>query len=112
MKASESLTAPAYLAPATRAWWEATVGRWQLEDHHKKLLTLAAEAWDRGQQAREAIARDGLTTVTKDGGTRAHPAVRIESDCRLAFARLVRELDLDLEAPAAASRPAPLRSVR
>jgi phage terminase small subunit len=100
------------LQPETRSWWEATARRWTLEPHHVRLLTLAAEAWDRGQQAREAILRDGLTTTTKDGGVRAHPAVRVEGDCRLAFARLVRELDLDLEAPPAASRPAPLRSMR
>ncbi len=48
--------------------------------------TLAAEAWDRGQQAREQLERDGMTTTTKDGGLRAHPAVRIENDCRLACA--------------------------
>lgn len=112
MKPTDKPKAPAYLQPATRGWWEAVTGRWDLEDHHVRLLTLAAEAWDRGQQAREAILRDGLTTETKDGGLRAHPAVRIESDCRLAFARLVRELDLDLEAPPAASRPAPLRSMK
>jgi len=112
MKAPGKPVAPAYLQPMTRAWWEAVVTRWELEEHHIRLLTLAAEAWDRGQQAREQILRDGPTTGTKDGGLRAHPAVRIENDCRLAFARLIRELDLDLEAPSAASRPAPLRSLQ
>lgn len=112
MQGPSQPVAPAYLQPATRKWWQGVVSRWQLEEHHIRLLTLAAESWDRGQQAREQIARDGLTTATKDGGLRAHPAVRIESDARLAFARLVRELDLDLEAPPAASRPAPLRSMR
>ena len=112
MKSPEKPSAPTYLQPATRDWWTSVVTRWELEPHHIRLLTLAAEAWDRGQQAREHVLRDGLTTATKDGGLRAHPALRVESDCRLAFARLVRELDLDLEAPPAASRPAPLRSLR
>jgi P27 family predicted phage terminase small subunit len=112
MKSPEKPSAPTYLQPATRDWWASVVARWDLEPHHVRLLTLAAEAWDRGQQAREHVLRDGLTTATKDGGLRAHPALRVESDCRLAFARLVRELDLDLEAPPAASRPAPLRSLR
>ena len=105
-------TAPPYLQPATRSWWEAVVSRWDLEEHHVRLLTLAAEAWDRGQQAREQILLDGLTTGTKAGGLRAHPSLRVETDCRLAFARLIRELDLDLEAPPAASRPVPLRSLK
>ena len=42
MNAPEKPSAPAYLAPLTRAWWEAVVSRWQLEDHHIRLLTLAA----------------------------------------------------------------------
>ena len=109
---SKKLSAPDYLETSTRLWWEAVVSKWDLEDHHIRLLTLAAESWDRGSQAREQIARDGLTTATKDGGLRAHPAVRIESECRIAFARLLRELDLDLDPPASATRPAPLRSVR
>jgi len=37
------------------------VGDYDLEPHHVRLLTLAAEAWDRGQQAREVLDRDGLT---------------------------------------------------
>jgi phage terminase small subunit len=73
---------------------------------------MACVAWDRHEEARSILARDGLVTDTKAGGARCHPAVRIESDCRLQFARLLRELDLDLEAPPAASRPAPLRSLR
>ena len=105
-------TAPDYLQPATRAWWESVVTRWELEPHHVRLLTLACVAWDRHEEARALLEREGLTTGTKAGGRRCHPAVRIESDCRLQFARLVRELDLDLDAPPAASRPAPLRSLR
>lgn len=104
--------APTHLAKPTREWWMSVVSRWDLEPHHIRLLTLAAEAWDRGVQARKAISRDGLVTKTKDGGLRQHPAIRIEADCRLAFARLLRELDLDLDQPAASSRPAPLRSMR
>jgi hypothetical protein len=72
MKPSGKPVAPAYLQPVTRTWWEAVVSRWQLEEHHIRLLTLAGEAWDRGQQAREQLLQEGLTTTTKDGGLRAH----------------------------------------
>ena len=85
---------------------------WDLEAHHVRLLTLAAEAWDRGQQARELIAREGLTTPTRDGGVKLHPAVRVEDAARIAFARLLRELDLDTDPPGEAKRPPMLRSVR
>lgn len=85
---------------------------YELQGHHVRLLTLAAEAFDRCDQAREIIAKDGLTIPTGDGGLKAHPAVAIERDARLAFARLIRELDLDMEPPAEARRPPGLRSNR
>lgn len=105
--------APKHLQPATRAWWRSVVDRWELDEHHVRLLTLACEAWDRGREARALLERDGLTLPTRDGGQKRHPAVAIESESRIAFARLLRELDLDVEAPPAeASRPPMLRSIR
>jgi len=60
-----------------------------------RLLTLAAEAWDSGRQARETLAESGTFYNNKAGEPRAHPAVAVERDCRIAYARLMRELDLD-----------------
>jgi P27 family predicted phage terminase small subunit len=102
--------APPYLRASTRRWWVNVVSRWQLEEHHIRLLTLAAESWDRCQQARETIAREGLMCPTKAGAPRLHPAARVEADARIAFTRLIRELDLDLSPPVASSRPVALRS--
>jgi len=50
-------------------------------------------------QAREVLRREGLTVPTAGGSSKRHPASEIERDSRLAFARLVRELDLDVEPP-------------
>lgn len=108
---TEQLRPPRHLRPATRRWWQSVVDDWQLEEHHRRLLTLAGEAWDRGQEARALIRLEGLTTPTKAGGSRLHPAIRIETDCRLGFARLIRELDLDLAPPAEARRSPQLRSI-
>src|SRR5438876_6576520 len=105
-------SAPAHLKAATRLWWESVITSWDLAPHHVRLLTLAAVCWDRGEAARKILETSGLIVETKAGGPRAHPAVKIEETARLQFARLLRELDLDIDAPAAASRPAPLRSVR
>jgi P27 family predicted phage terminase small subunit len=103
---------PRHLRAETRRWWAHVVNTWVLEEHHRRLLTAACEAWDRMQQARELIAREGLTTGTARGGARLHPAVRVETDARLAFCRCLRELDLDIEAPTAQTkRPPSLRSI-
>ena len=72
-----------------------------LERHHKLLLLQAARAWDRCEQARLRIAKDGCYVANRFGELRAHPGVAVERDSRLAFARLVRELCLDIEPPGA-----------
>jgi P27 family predicted phage terminase small subunit len=97
--------APAHLKPATRAWWDSVVDDYELEPHHVRLLTLACEAWDRCQDARAVIDEHGLTFEDRFGQPKERPEVAIERDARIAFARLVRELDLDTEPPAERSRP-------
>ena len=105
--------APVHLSDSTRVWWRSVVREYQLEPHHLRLLQAAAECWDRLQQARELLARDGLVIEGREGGMRPHPAAAIERDSRIAFARLIRELDLDVEPPSSArTSPAGLRSNR
>jgi len=91
---------PAHLSDPSKTWWRSVVTDFALEPHHLNLLRLACEAWDRCQQAREAIGKDGITIKDDRGNLRAHPAVAIEKDSRIAVARLIRELDLDTEPPA------------
>jgi P27 family predicted phage terminase small subunit len=93
------ITAPSHLTSTTRAWWRSVAENYVLEPHHLRLLQLAGEAWDRGQQAREILAADGITQRDDRGNIRAHPAIAIEKDARIGYARLLRELDLDVEAP-------------
>ena len=104
--------APQHLRPETRKWFCHVVNEWPLEEHHIKLLTIAAETWDRLITAREVIDREGLTYLDRFDAPRARPEVAIERDCRIAFMRALRELDLDLEPPTAPARPRALRSNR
>lgn len=97
--------APEYLEEKTRIWWELVNKEYELEEHHIRLLTLAAEAFDRCQQAREILAKEGLTYLDRFKQPRARPEVAIERDCRIAFARLIRELCLDVEPPEEARPP-------
>lgn len=105
--------APAHLSTEAAQWWAAVVGDYDLEPHHLRLLQSAAEAWDRMQQARQSLADHGaLTFIGANGDLKTHPAVAIERDARIAYARLVRELDLDAGPPAERSRPPAIHSNR
>ena len=101
-------TAPGHLRPKTRRWWSSVTREFVLESHHLKMLTLAAESWDRCEQAREVIDQLGLTYVDRFGAPRTRPEVAVERDSRLAFIKCVRSLDLDL-APPPSSRRTPGR---
>ncbi len=100
---------PKHLRAATRRWWQSVVKDYELEPHHIRLLTLAAEAWDHCQAAREALATHGTVYTDRFGQPRARPEVAIERDARTGFARLLRELALDVSEPADDVRPPRLR---
>jgi phage terminase small subunit len=85
-----------------QAWWKQVMGDYELEAHHVHLLELACDAMDRTTQAREVLRTEGLTVAGRHG-PKPHPATTVERDSRLAFARLLRELDLDCPQP----RPEP-----
>jgi len=106
--------APAHLSPAMQGWWKRVMEDYDLEAHHLLLLQGAAEAWDRMQEAAAVLHAEGISIPTADGGKKQHPAVNVERDSRLAFARLLRELDLDADPPSERPewRPPPIRSNR
>jgi P27 family predicted phage terminase small subunit len=85
---------PKHLSAPARRLWRETVEGYELERHHLELLERACRALDNAIDAEEILRRDGLVV---DGryGPRAHPAVAIARDARVAFARLLREIDLE-----------------
>lgn len=104
---------PDHLSADAARWWNDVLRDYALEPHHLRLLQGACEAWDRMQQARQALADHGGLTFTDERGViRSHPCVAHERDARVAFARLVRELDLDTGSPSEARRPPALVSNR
>jgi P27 family predicted phage terminase small subunit len=96
---------PKHLRKETRAWVKGLLSDFDLESHHYKILVKAAEAHDRGEQAREVVAAEGIITRDRFGTAKAHPAVAIERDARVAFMRAVRELGLDVDVPDAPRAP-------
>ena len=86
---------PDHLSPTMQQFWSDETDCFELDDHHLKLLQAACEAWDRMTEARQEVAAGGLTYTDGKGQRRPNPAVAIERDARIAFARLLRDLGLD-----------------
>ena len=104
------LSPPDHFSDQIVLWWHEVMREYDLEPHHIRLLALACEAWDRGQQARTRLASEGLVYYDRFNAPKARPEVAIERDSRIAFARLLRELDLDLDAPTETPRAPALKS--
>jgi hypothetical protein len=83
-----------------RAFWKRTLEEFELEADALLILRTACECFDRAQQAREAIAKDGLVSAGK-----LHPAVGVEKQAYGLFLRAMRQLGLDIEAPNPIGRP-------
>jgi phage terminase small subunit len=90
---------PAGLSLTAAAWWHSVTSNYALEDHHKKILECACRAWDRAAQAAALVDAEGLVTYDRFQQAKVHPACLVERDNRALFARLVRELGLDLDSP-------------
>ena len=59
-------------------------------------LTAALDAHQRARECREAILREGMTVVGRDGQAKVHPLLAVERDARQAFLSAVRTLGLEL----------------
>jgi phage terminase small subunit len=96
---STALKPPPHLSKETAAWWTEVLAEYDFEGHHIKLLQKACESWDRSEMARKAILKFGLTFEDRFGSPHARPEIAIERDSRIAFARLVREIGMDVSTP-------------
>jgi phage terminase small subunit len=105
-KGSAALKAPKHLEISTQKWVKSVLSDFELDEHHHKLLVLAAESWDRAVAARTVIDAEGMTYNDRFGQPKARPEIAIERDSRISFARLLRELALDgVDSPEAPRAP-------
>jgi phage terminase small subunit len=86
---------PSDLSAAAQEFWRQVMGAFELERHHVVTLNLALHAWDRAEEARMIVDRDGMTVRDRFAQLRPHPMLAVERDARGQYARLMREVDLD-----------------
>ena len=103
---NEEIKTPPALRPETRAWWLTVVGGWAMEPHHLKLLEAACRELDRAEEARLALKKaGGAVFIDRWGQPKESPWRKIEREARISYARLLREMNLDVEPPSAPARP-------
>ena len=89
---------PAGLRRETAKWWQDVRDEYALDDPAGLyLLETAARAWDRAQEARQAIEEDGLRVKDRFGQFKAHPLCTVERDSLATFRAALKDLNLDLE---------------
>jgi hypothetical protein len=100
MKNHESTPSPPpdYLSEySRRELWPKLVGRCR-GAARRELLAAALAARDRGEAAREAIDRGGMTTTSpKSGVEHLSPLIRVEGDSRRLFSKIMQQLGLQHE---------------
>ncbi len=85
-------TPPRHLSTEARGLYRSFADDWDLDGAALLILQTALESFDRMRGAQALIKKHGLTVKG-----RAHPAVQIERDARLAMLKALRQLNLDLE---------------
>src|SRR5580658_4243565 len=100
MKKQAGGGAPCHFSPKMREFYAQVTDQYDLEPEALLMLQTACDAWDRAQQAREQLAKEGLIL-----GTRRHPAIDIEAQFTGLFLRALRQLGLDVVPPGPMGRP-------
>ena len=92
---AERLKPPDHLSDASKLLWLGLVPRRARSAGRLALLTVALEARDRAEAARQTIAAEGMTSTAKKGRLRhVHPWLRVEKDAMTLFARCWHDLGL------------------
>ena len=85
---------PEHLSGNAKRWWQSVFQEFELDHSGIELISLAAEALHLASTARDEIERDGLIVVDRFGQQKPHPAIAIERDSSLRFAKLASAIGL------------------
>jgi len=91
--------APNYLSKKAKDFFNNILELYEFEDHHIKTLILAADCLDRIEEARAYVKKEGPYYKDRFRQPRPNPALKTIEQNKIIFARLIRELNLDIDEP-------------
>lgn len=98
---------PKHLGSVGKKFWRKMMEEREFtQTHHFELLAQACKCLDRVAEAREELDRVGSYYKDRWGTPHQHPALKGEQSNKILFARLMRELNLDIEQPEEPRPPA------
>jgi phage terminase small subunit len=97
---------PQHLKKPGRQFYKKVLADFDLEEAHDlERLSLACECLDKIDDARQAVKDAGPFFTDRFGQPKEHPGQKTVRDNCVLFARLIRELCLDIEQPEEARPP-------
>lgn len=96
----DMLKAPPGLSKDSRAIWRTICEGWAVDEQSAVVLGVALRAYDRAEQARIMLKKEGLTITSERSGVRhVHPAVGVEATARGQFLAAWKQLGFDVVPP-------------
>jgi P27 family predicted phage terminase small subunit len=97
---------PRKLGKHGRSLWDAVMVEYGITDRGGiEILAQACEQLDEIESLAEEVNRDGRVIRSRNGPPKAHPAIRDIRQGRAVFAKLLKELGLNLESVKPMGRP-------
>ncbi|OGP13092.1 MAG: hypothetical protein A2052_03730 [Deltaproteobacteria bacterium GWA2_54_12] len=91
-----SLKAPQGLSKAAVSWWGKLLREYQITDNAGLLLLeQALRSFDRAEEARLIIDKEGAVIRDRFNQARTHPACQVERDSRAAVVKTLAALGID-----------------
>ena len=96
---------PKELSGAAKKIWTMLHEQFPLEEDHGVLLNVALQQWDRAQEARAMIEKEGAILTLPNGYKQQHPAVKVEGQALGVFVKVWNMLGIDMTPVKDVGRP-------
>lgn len=94
----ENLKPPRHLRVAAKRMWQRLLSDYQIDDSAGlSLLEAACASYQRAEDARKIVRREGLTVLDRFNQKKTHPACSVERDARSQMISALRALKLSPE---------------